>query len=190
MRQYLLAAGSGPELRDVSAVSGPAGQRTVQGSSQVSIFWQRQLTLPVPSLTAGDKSEWCFKYSRFEINTFICFPIFISVLSGSFFFFLFMFFGVFSRLMVLCNGRHGCFLLFYVWALCRVERVQGEAAVWLGETALLLLSLWWMADILFPKHLSRDFLALAASKRHCLFQNPAEGTGKYQELENTCIIPS
>lgn len=47
-----------------------------------------------------------------------------------------------------------------------------------------------MANLLFPKELSRDFLAPAASKSHCLFQNRAEGTGKYQELENTCIIPS
>lgn len=62
--------------------------------------------------------------------------------------------------------------------------------MWLGVAAFLLLSLWWMANLLFPKELSREFLALAASKRHCLFQNPAEGTGKYQELENTCIIPS
>lgn len=92
--------------------------------------------------------------------------------------------------MVLCNGRDGCFLLFYVWALCRVERIQEEAATWLGETVLPLLSLWWMANLLFPKDLSRDFLALAASKRHCIFQNPAEGIGKYQEVENTCIIPS
>lgn len=70
------------------------------------------------------------------------------------------------------------------------DRVQGEAAVWLGEAALLLLTLWWMANLLFPKELSRDFLDPAFSKRHCLFQNRAEGTGKYQELENTCIIPS
>lgn len=47
-----------------------------------------------------------------------------------------------------------------------------------------------MANLLFPKDLSRDFLALAASKRHCIFHNPAEGTGKYEEVENTCIIPS
>lgn len=42
----------------------------------------------------------------------------------------------------------------------------------------------------FPKDFSREFLALAASNRHCLLENPAEGTGNYQELENTCIIPS
>ena len=47
-----------------------------------------------------------------------------------------------------------------------------------------------MANLLFPKELTRDFLALAASKRHSLFQNPTERTGKYRELENTCIIPS
>lgn len=55
--EAILAAESGPELRVVSAVSGLAGDGTVQGTCQVSIFWQRQLTLPVPSLTGGDKSE-------------------------------------------------------------------------------------------------------------------------------------
>lgn len=47
-----------------------------------------------------------------------------------------------------------------------------------------------MKCLLSPKDLSRDFLALAASKSLSLFQNLAEGTGKYKELENTCIIPS
>lgn len=72
----MLAAGPCPELRVVSAVSVPAAVRTVQGTCQVSIFWQRQLPLPVPSLTGGNKSERCFKYSSSEINTFSCFPFF------------------------------------------------------------------------------------------------------------------
>lgn len=106
--------------------------------------------------------------------------------------------------MVPCNGRDDSSLLFkpvqhfflgrgfphfHVWTLCRVTKVQREGA-WLGEAALLLPWPQWMANLLFPKELARDFLALVASKGHSFLQNPTERTGKYHELENTSIIPS
>lgn len=93
--------------------------------------------------------------------------------------------------MVLCNGRDGSFLLFCVcehYAEGRESRERQQCGWERHPCSCWLFGEWQTFSSL--KNCPETFLDLAASKRHCLFQNPAEGTGKYQDLENTCIIPS